>query len=104
MKRPGSPASLLFRLVVPCCAVFIFIVLAMIASTFGDPRAPVAQWFNRHAGTLLKVTAAATIVLALLAMTVDRIRTLRSQSKERPADTKQSSTESSEKPQSDTLP
>ena len=77
MKRPGSRASLLFRLVVPACAAFILTILIMIASIFGDPRAPVAQWFDRHMGALLTVEFAATMVLALLAMTVDRLRTLR---------------------------
>jgi hypothetical protein len=78
MKRPGSPASLLFRLVVPACAAFIFTILVMIASIFGDPQAPVSRWFDRHMGALLTVEFVATMVLALLAMTVDRIRTLRS--------------------------
>lgn len=81
MKRPGSPASLLFRLVVPVCAVFILTILALIASVFGDPRAPVAQWFDQHAGTLLTVEFLATMVLALLAMAIDRTRTLRSDPK-----------------------
>ena len=87
MKRPGSPASLLFRLVVPVCAVFILIILAMIASIFGDSRAPVTRWLDRHGGTLLTVTFVATMVLAVLAMTVDRIRTLRSEAVTPPADT-----------------
>ena len=78
MKRPGSPTSLLFRLVVPACAAFIFTILVMIASIFGDPQAPVSRWFDRHIGTLLTVEFVATMLLALLAMTVDRIRTLRS--------------------------
>ena len=78
MKRPGSPASLSFRLVVPVCALFILTVLALIASVFGDPRAPVAQWFDQHAGTLLTVEFLAIMVLALLAMAIDRIRTLKS--------------------------
>ena len=78
MKRPGSPASLSFRLVVPVCALFILTVLALIASVFGDPRAPVAQWFDRHAGTLLTVEFIAIMVLALLAMAIDRIRTMKS--------------------------
>lgn len=73
-------------MVVPVCAVFILIILAMIASIFGDPRAPVTQWLDRHGGTLLMVTFSATMVLALLAMTVDRIRTLRAASGEVPGE------------------
>ena len=78
MKRPGSPASLLFRLIVPACAAFVFTILVMIASIFGDSQAPVSRWFDRHLGTLLTVEFVATMLLALLAMTVDRIGTLRS--------------------------
>lgn len=77
MKRPGSPASLLFRLIVPASMAFIFTILVMIASIFGDPQAPVAAWFDHNLGTLLTVEFVAVIGLALLAMTVDRIRTLR---------------------------
>jgi hypothetical protein len=78
MKRPGSPASLLFRLIAPVCAVFILTILAMIASIFGNPEAPLAKWLDRHVGTILTVEFVATIGLSVLAMFVDRIRTLRS--------------------------
>jgi len=77
MKRPGSPASLLFRLIVPVCAVFIVSILAMIASVFGNPEAPISKWLDRHVGTILAVEFFATIGLSVLAMFVDRIRTLR---------------------------
>ena len=78
MKRPGSRTSLLFRLIVPACAVFIVTILIMIASVFGTPPAPVAQWLDRHLGTVLTVEFTVIMVLALLAMTVDRVRTLKS--------------------------
>ena len=78
MKRSGSSASLLFRLVVPACAVFILTILVMIASIFGNPRAPLTQWLERHIGTLLTVEFFATMATVLLAMTVDRVRTLKS--------------------------
>ena len=77
MKRPGAPASLLFRLIVPVCALFILTILALIASVFGDPRAPVSQWLDRHGTQFLLYELVAIVVLILLAMTVDRIRTLR---------------------------
>lgn len=101
MKRPGSPASLLFRLVVPVCAMFILLILAMIASVFGDPQAPMARWLDQHIGTLLTVTFVATMVLAFLAMTVDRIRTLRSKSGESPASTETAADDSHDSPSSD---
>jgi|GEM_PF-349926 len=78
MKRPGTPPSLLFRLVVPACAVFILTILGMIASVFGNPEAPVAKWIDRNVGTILTVEFFTIISLSVLAMFVDRVRTLQS--------------------------
>ena len=68
---------MLFRLIVPVCAIFILTILAMIATLFGNPQAPVAQWLERHGNTLLAFEFAATLGLSILAMTIDRIRILR---------------------------
>jgi hypothetical protein len=78
MRGPGSRPSLLFKLVVPATAIFAITVLALIAVVFSDPRAPVAQFLDRHGDTLLLAEFVVVIVLSLLAMTVDRIQTLRS--------------------------
>ena len=78
MRGPGSKPSLLFKLVVPATAVFAITVLALIAVVFSDPRAPVAKFLDRHGDTLLLAEFVVVIVLSLLAMTVDRIQTLRS--------------------------
>ena len=77
MRGPGAPASLLFKLIVPATAVFIVTVMSLIAVVFSDPRAPVAKFLNTYGTTLLVVEFLAVIGLSLLAMTVDRIRTLR---------------------------
>ncbi|MCR9202266.1 MAG: hypothetical protein NXI04_26790 [Planctomycetaceae bacterium] len=77
MKRPQTKPALLFRLVVPATVVFILTILALIACLFGDPNAPVAQWLNANGNRLLIVEFVAVIVLSLLAMVVDRVRTLR---------------------------
>ncbi|MBC7967771.1 MAG: hypothetical protein H7Z17_17805 [Fuerstia sp.] len=77
MRRPGAPASLLFRLIVPATAIFIVTILSLIAVVFSDPRAPMARFLNKHGTRLLVVEFVAVIGLSLLAMTVDRIRTLR---------------------------
>ena len=86
MKRPGSPAGLLFRLIVPATALFVVTILASIACLFGDPRAPVAKWFEAHVNTLLIGELVVVVVLTLLAMTVDRIRTLRRSAEEENGD------------------
>jgi len=77
MRGPGSKPTLLFQLVVPATAVFAVTVLSMIAIVFSDPRAPVAQWLDRHGNRLLAAEFVVVIVLSLLAMTADRIQTLR---------------------------
>ncbi len=77
MRGPGAPASLLFRLIVPATAVFIITVMSLIAVVFSDQRAPVARFLNVHGTKLLVVEFVAVIGLSFLAMTVDRMRTLR---------------------------
>ncbi len=77
MRGPGSKPTLLFQLVVPATSIFAVTVLSMIAIVFSDPRAPVAQWLDRHGNRLLAAEFVVVIVLSLLAMTMDRIQTLR---------------------------
>jgi len=77
MRRPGTPASLLFKLIVPATAAFIVTVMALIAVVFSDQRAPIAIFLNVWGTHLLVVEFFAVIGLSLLAMAVDRIRTLR---------------------------
>ena len=77
MRGPGSKASFLFKLVIPATSVFAITVLSMIAVLFSNQQAPLAQLLNKYGNTLLAAEFFAVIVLALLAMTVDRIQTLR---------------------------
>ena len=77
MRGPGSRPSLLFRLVVPATSIFIVTILSLIAVLFSDERAPVARFLNRHGNTLLTVELIVVVVLAFVAMAVDRWRTLR---------------------------
>lgn len=77
MRGPGSPASLLFRLVIPATAAFVITILAMIAVLFGDDRAPFAQVINRYGNAALVIEFILIIALTLASMTADRIATLR---------------------------
>lgn len=77
MRGPGSKPSLLFKLVIPATAIFVITILSLIAIVFSDPRAPVAQWLNQHGNTMLLIEFVVVIILSLLAMTVDRIQTLK---------------------------
>lgn len=77
MKPPKTKPSLFFRLIVPATVVFILTILALIASVFGDPRAPVSRWLDANGNSLLMWEFAIVVFLSILAMTIDRIRTLR---------------------------
>lgn len=77
MKPPRTKPSLLFRLIVPATVIFILTVLALIASVFSDPHAPVARWLEANGNQLLLWEFVGVLVLAFLAMAVDRVRTLR---------------------------
>jgi hypothetical protein len=76
MKPPQTKPSILFRLVIPATVVFILTILALIASLFGDPRAPVSQWLEAHGDALLIWEFVIVLAAGLLAMIVDRWRTL----------------------------
>ena len=77
-ERPQrQPAGLLFRLIVPATSIFIVTILSLIAVLFGEKKAPMAQWLDRHGNQLLIVELISILLLAIVAMTVDRIQTLR---------------------------
>lgn len=77
MRGPGAPTSLLFRLVVPATAVFIITILSLIAVLFSDERAPLARLLDRYGNALLLSELFVVLVLSILAMTMDRLNTLR---------------------------
>ena len=73
----------MFRLIVPVTAVFILTILALIASVFGDPDAPVSIWLDAHGNALLFWEFIAVVAMSLLAMTIDRVRMLFGRDEER---------------------
>ncbi len=77
MRGPGSKPSLLFQLVIPATSIFAITVLSMIAILFSDERAPLARWLNKNGNSLLAAEFVVVIVLSVLAMTIDRMQTLR---------------------------
>jgi glucan phosphoethanolaminetransferase (alkaline phosphatase superfamily) len=77
MSEQRDPLHPLFRLAALSAAIFIFTIFAMVATVFSDEESPMSRFLNAHAGTLIAVEAAATVLLAILAMTADRRRTLR---------------------------
>lgn len=70
MKTRGP--GLLFHLAAFATAVFILTVLALVATLFADPEAPVNVWLNTHGTTLLLAEVAAIAVLGMAAMGRDQ--------------------------------
>lgn len=68
-----------FPLAAISSALFIVTILALIASVFGDPRAPVAQLLDRYAGRLIAGEVALILLTGFLAMFVDRRQTKRTE-------------------------
>lgn len=83
MKHPRTKPSLLFRLIVPATFVFILTVLSLVASIFSDPESPQAAWMDKNADALLLWELVIVMVLAILAMAIDRMRTLKGLDEER---------------------
>ncbi len=80
-QPPPKHAGLLFQLTAFSAAAFGVTVLAFVATTFGDVRAPATKWFNQHVGTLIAVEVVATLLLGLAAMIQDRVPTLKDETK-----------------------
>jgi hypothetical protein len=72
-----SDVNFYFRLAAVAVAVFIMTILALVASLFGDPRAPLGRFLNEFGGVLIAGEVVVILVIAFLAMAVDRVRTLR---------------------------
>ena len=68
-----------FRFVVLGSTAFVITVLSMIAGVFAHPDAPVNQWLNRHAMTLLVAEIVVTGTCGLLALVIDRRQALEAQ-------------------------
>ncbi len=76
MKPPRTKPSLVFRLIVPVTSLFILTIMALIATVFGDPDAPVSKWLDRYGNQLLIWEFVLVVVLTFLAMAIDRVGTL----------------------------
>src|SRR5579872_3672112 len=81
MSDPVQSRNPFFLLAVVSAGLFIATILALVASVFGDPHAPLAKFLDRYAGTLLGTEVVATLATGFLALAVDRVQTLRAQSK-----------------------
>jgi hypothetical protein len=66
--------NVFYRLLIPVVGLFVLTVFAMIASAFAGSG---GSLLDQHAVAIILVEVAATLVIGLLAMLVDRRRMLR---------------------------
>ncbi len=71
MAAPARGPGILFHLTAGATTAFIITILAMVATLFGDPAAPVNDWINRYATIVLAVEILAIAVLGTAAMMND---------------------------------
>jgi hypothetical protein len=64
--------NLFFRLVVVAGALFAMTILALVATIFGDDKAPLARLLNQYVGMLLAAEAVATVLLGIAGLVVDQ--------------------------------
>lgn len=74
-----------FPLTAILSALFVLTVLATVAATFSDERAPLAKLLDRHGTTLIVIEVAAILFVGLLALTVDRAQAPKRNASESPA-------------------
>lgn len=77
MSGPPEKVSFLFRAAAVLAAIFCITIFAMVAAMLGDEASPAVRFLNNHGGTLIVVEVAATLLVAVIAMGADRIKTLR---------------------------
>ncbi len=76
MSESSRRRNPFFALAAFSSAVFIITILALVASVFGDSRAPVARLLDRYAGRLIGGEVVAILITGFLALFVDRRQTL----------------------------
>ena len=79
MSTPGASRNPFFQLAAFSSVLFIVTILALVASVFGDERAPLARLLDRYIGVILAVEVVAILLTGFLALYIDRRQTLRSQ-------------------------
>lgn len=81
LRPRRRPASLLFRLVVPVTFLFVFTCFLIITHDLvGDQNSTFAGILREHGTRVLAWEAAIAVLVAVVAMAVDRMKTLRSTS------------------------
>lgn len=78
-KTPGHSEqhNIFFPLTVALVGLFAFTVMAVTAASLGDPNSPINAFLANRMVTILTCEAGGILVTGVVAMTIDRRRTLR---------------------------
>ncbi len=80
MRTPPAnrpPDSLWFRSLIPVGVLFCATCLSWVMTSFDRSGAPIVRWINQYAVWLILVESIALVVLAVVAMAMDRKQTLK---------------------------
>jgi hypothetical protein len=77
MTKPPDRLNFFFCLVIVASGLFVFTILAMIATAFSDSQSPVVNFLNHYGGQLLLGEVVVTVLVSFLALYVDRTQILR---------------------------
>lgn len=80
-----KPPNIFFRLTAITTTIFIITILGLTATIFGDPAAPIQQFFNQYGGLLIAIEAAISLFTGLLALAIDRRHIIENQAPENQA-------------------
>lgn len=79
MSAPAPSRNPFFQLAAFSSVLFIVTILALVASVFGDERAPMARFLDRYIGRILAVEVVAILLTGFLALFIDRRQMLKLQ-------------------------
>lgn len=77
MSDSAEKPNVFFRLLILSATVFVATILIMVMTVFSDADTPMRRWFDEHVGRLMIVEVVVTLGIGVLALSVDRVRTLR---------------------------
>ncbi|VAX39703.1 hypothetical protein MNBD_PLANCTO02-653 [hydrothermal vent metagenome] len=77
MPEQPKPLSILFRMVIVACGLFVITIFALVASLFSDSNSPLIDFLNLYGGTIIGCEVFAIISLSLIALKFDRSPVLR---------------------------
>ena len=77
MTHNPERVNLFFRLAAVSGAVFVITIFAIVTAVYSETASPAARFLNDRGGQLVAIEVAVTLSFGFLAMTVDRVRTVR---------------------------